>query len=81
MWRGKYLWRTGEGEGRSVRAVRDAEQREAGVEPDPEDDVPEQLVPPDRGDAADRDERDLCDLPHIHGQPCCATAERKNKRT
>ena len=36
-----------------------AEQWEAGIQPDPEDDVAHELVALDRGQAADRDERDL----------------------
>ena len=46
----------------SIRAVSDAEQREASIQPDPEDQVPKQLVLSDSRDPPDRNERDLRNL-------------------
>ena len=49
-------------QGGSVRAVRHAEQREAGVEPQPEDQVAHELVPPNCRYPPDGNKRDLRDL-------------------
>ena len=47
---------------RLIRAVRDTQEGEAGVQAEPEDDVAEKLVPLDPRDAAERNERNLRDL-------------------
>ena len=47
---------------RSIRAVSDAEQREASIKADPEDDVAEHLVTLDSRDATHSNQRDLDEL-------------------
>ena len=66
-------WRARKGGG-LIRAVRDAEQREARVEAEPEDDVAEELVALDRGHAPDGDERDLRELQREEIQPALSSA-------